>query len=283
MKKFPEPIDYFPGHKPSTPAFRPIPEGSSDPRDQIFQFDWNFHHHMANKRLCRAERLSKYYQKIEPIDLTIINDFIRDKVVESLGTCILYMNDPEYFDVFDALAMQVAEDLAVYDTKNQRVVALHLCHANGWSAEGNIGKSFEHIHEEVKNSKGQLIVPAPNKFVKKLMKLNSSIERVGAISFNKYADLNRHPDKKELRSFDPTTPSLFMRVERQTVTPFAETDQFLFTIKTHFYDCSDPKYIDSAIDIFTNPHPDLYSKWFVDEYKDQVLPWLESVKNAKSI
>jgi hypothetical protein len=90
--------------------------------------------------------------------------------------------------------------------------------------------------------------------------------------------LNRHPaivDRKD-RGFDGK--NLFMRVERQTMTPFKDLGLFFFTVKTYFYDCSDPKYIDTIIDIFTNPHPNLYAKWYVEKYGKEVLKWLEYYK-----
>lgn len=279
MKILRAPLEYFPGHKPSTPAFRVIPPNSDDPRDKIFQFDTNYHRDIDNKVACREERLSKYYQKISPFDLGHINKFIMKELYNTLNH-FAFFNSSEYHDMFDGLATEVQEDLAVYDAKNQRTVAIHLCHANGWSAEGFIGKSFEWIHTDVKNSKDKLVVPNPNKFVDRIMKIEGTIERVGAISFNKSADLNRHPENTqgENRKFDPENPSLFMRVERQTVTPFPEYGTFLFTIKTYFYDCADPKYIDTAIDIFENTHPDLYARWFVDKHRDEVLPWLKGLK-----
>lgn len=306
-----DPFGYFDqvignGIKLSTPAIRSLENGNRDhPSDCIFQFDNKFQIFMSAKLEGRSN-LSKYYQRRDPIPPSVIRWIILNLIDEH--STLFYTEHPYvdelvlvckatgeklhfdshtmelidhsprrgYVDAFDALAMQVPEDIVIqrYDQeKGDWASVISLFHPNGWSAEFAIGKSFAEIHEGVVDSKGKHIVP-PN-MVKRLVKTATSFERVGAISFRDNTNLHRHPDETWPQFAIGETP-LFVRFERQTITGFPDEGLFLFTIKTYFLDVDDkdPERRAKIITAFQNASPEIYSREFVAKKKDEVLAWL---------
>ena len=142
-------------------------------------------------------------------------------------------------DVFDALAMQVEEDLVYQGSQNEyktdECQAIHLSQANGWSAEWAIGKSFDEIHMRVPRIKE--IIRDTSKIIKSIVEAPFPTERIGAVNFRTSSALNRHPEIPEHIRHVPfhheKNPNLFLRFERQTVSGFKKESAFLFTIKTY--------------------------------------------------
>jgi hypothetical protein len=292
---------------------------STPQENKIFQINsdsWDIYH--SNKKTCRAERLSKYYQKVEEKqDISSIIQYlvdtltreypqyfqllIRKKIVARLNctltgdTLVFDINNKwslvaglstgNYIDAFDALAMQVPEDLIIH-TYNPTLDLdytsyIHLCSANGWSAEWAINQDFGYIHKDVPNI--AKIMPKPTKLVQAVIKSNRLSERIGAISFRTSTVLNRHTENPQPDKFNIESENLFARFERQVIKPFPKANCFLFTIKTYFIDCNnnDPDKYQELYNAFSNVDiENVYSQWFFNEHKEEVLEWMENQKQT---
>lgn len=313
-KNFSNDLDYYPLKKgliPSTMGLSRLPK-YSDRRDNIFQFGDSFNSLRNNKIKERNERVSKYYQKIEDSPLEIIKFIIHHLLTEYPNhfklqglesgkkelSCLLtgeticfgadYRLDSEtgnktnYLDLFDALAMQLTEDLVIHkiDEKKDYASQIHLFHPNGWSAEGAIGKSFDFIHQKVEGIHS--IVPNTQAMMMRILESENSFERVAAINFKTNKYFNRHPDWAEIYNtpFNLKNPELYIRLERQTVTGFPNSRAFLFTIRTYMYDLN-PKILGKEMtkvvyDTFKTPNSRVYSINFIERNRDEILKWYES-------
>ena len=102
------------------------------------------------------------------------------------------------------------------------------------------------------------------------------------------ARLNHHPrasmNNRDTRwcdkRFDPATPSLYLRVERQTLWPFPQQRMALFTIRTYLTDCatlrqdSDRKHqLIACLDSMTEEQLQ-YKRLMRD--KDNIVAWLRA-------
>jgi hypothetical protein len=155
----------------------------------VFQVDATFDQYREVRRLCRGERLSKYYQVSDytPEVAKAVTDFILERLVLehperfrlkegadgaralrcALTEEVLTFDadsqlvrtesrrapvSPPYASALDALAAQTQEDLAVVSASGDGrdwVSALHICFPSHWSAEGKIGQDFAAVHAPV--------------------------------------------------------------------------------------------------------------------------------------
>lgn len=225
-----------------------------------------------------VEEYPEYFKLSEkPWGYAFDNELTRERI--KLGFDWELKNTDVYTDSFDAVAMQVPEDIVIhkYDKEQNKdyVATVHLSHANGWTADWAIGKDFRYIHADVPNI--EKIIPKPERLVQNIIKSKKKVERVGAISFRTDTQLNRHPDSSPPTEFNKDDPKLFIRVERQVVIPYPLHNTFLFTIKTYFIDCNnkDEEKKDRIIKAFKGDTSKVYSNWFFEKYKKEVLEWLE--------
>lgn len=310
-----DPFEYFPlrdGLKPSSVGLKKLPCYGDRLKDSRFQFDSLFHRYRASKIRARNERLSKYYQNSGRVNSGPVIASLIDELTSvhpnyfsfdgALLKCFLTGNELRfdasyrllaqksdlaipYVDAFDALAMQVPEDLILHsvDAAGDFTSIVHLFHPNGWSAESSIGQSFAALHNGVKRM--DKIVPNTTQMVQSLIKAPQVLERIAAISFRTDTILNRHPESPDAIRHKPfdrfQNPNLFMRLERQTTTGFPEISSFLFTIKTYFIDC-DQRGRDEAKHAcirkaFEMDAPNAFSHKFINENRAQVLAWLDDL------
>lgn len=264
-------------------------------------------HYRKNKVQCWKECRSKYYvnqvpeganlnniynylilsmvkqgvlevkQDFEFGNLSLTSKLFYDGIVIDQDFKVLFHSDIEYNgvpDLFSWLAMQVPEDIVLFSDK---VEAVHLMSPFGWSAEWAIGKDFAEIHEEVLLANKQLVIKDPEKMAERMRKMNSPLERIGAISFRSNSELNCHPDNvKESWKFDKNQ-QMFTRFERQFIVPFG--DFFLFTIKTIYSDCLSQENIESTIQAFQNIDKDAYSRDFILKNLEKILNFLKGKKD----
>jgi hypothetical protein len=153
---------------------------------------------------------------------------------------------PDYHDALDALACQIQEDLAIVSKSpfgRDWLAAVHLCHANKWAAEEKIGQPFQVVHQPVagmRNSKRDA-----ETIVSTIVNKGPFVRFAWGLTTD--ASLNQHPrssltavsQKKDSEEFDPASPSLYMRVERQVLWPFPQQQAALFTIRTYLTDCNE--------------------------------------------
>jgi hypothetical protein len=151
---------------------------------------------------------------------------------------------PDYHDSLDALACQIQEDLAIISRSpfgRDWLAAVHLCQANNWAAEEKIGQPFQSIHEPVAGMKNS------ERDAKAIV--NTIVNKGPFVRFawglTPEAELNQHPrpclssgtNTETINRFNPHKPSLYLRVERQTLWPFPDQQAALFTIRTYLTDC----------------------------------------------
>ncbi|HVJ65779.1 MAG TPA: heme-dependent oxidative N-demethylase subunit alpha family protein [Bdellovibrionota bacterium] len=315
-------LDYFPirhGLSPSQIGLRRLPTDRQDARNKIFQMGTDWQECLENKRLCRVERLGKYYQSHaarppRAISLWIMNelaaeypdlfalsqspsgpslhakhtgDVIAASAEGDLDRTRSQLNSfaVEAVDLFDALAMQVPEDLVVQgcadDYSQDECQQVHLCHANGWSAEWAIGKSFDAIHARVPRI--ETIIRDTAKILRAIVESPAVMERIGAVNFRTSAQLNRHPEIPEEKRHVPfhhrDNAHLYLRFERQCTVGFAAEKAFLFTIRTYRTQLDPGMPLDAWKSFVqamaqssdgTNPHR------FLASNRDELLRWIQS-------
>ena len=190
-------LDYFPlydGLRPSAMGLKKMKLFKDDNSEQnkTFQFGESFFELRKSKEICRDERLSKYYQKTNESFPEIIGYIVQTLVEENANSfslvkdnnlCILncvltqeklVFNEQwelvdqntnlrvKFIDSFDALAMQVPDDLVIHKVPNGQLNPfkseedkrdyasyVHLCHCNGWDAEFAVNQTFDTIHQHV--------------------------------------------------------------------------------------------------------------------------------------
>ena len=293
----------------SSGRMKPLP-GYEDPeRNKIFQFDEHFQKHRDAKLAVRdLEFTDKYYRTQGELPKSV-RKFIIDKLLTENSEYFSWNNNIlfcfltkeslqfdeelnyvkthygiQYRDTLDALAMQVPEDLVIHalsdDKTKDFAEQVHLCHANGWSADWAINRDFRYIHAGIPGI--EKIIPHPEKLVAGIIRSGRTSERVGAISFRTDTRLNRHPDldgtEHEHKPFNPQEPKLHMRFERQTITGFPDASRFLFTIRTYFVNCKqeDKEEQQKIIDAFKNTDVEkVYSSNFLMKHRDDIVKWLE--------
>lgn len=151
--------------------------------------------------------------------------------------------EPAYVDTLDALACQIQEDLAIteLDAEGDRLTYLHLCLPNHWAAQDKIGEDFLAVHAPVPHF--ERIAGRRRPLLESLVTRGPFVRFAWGLATD--TRLNHHPRPPEGhadpgawcgRAFDPGAPRLYLRVERQTLSPLPSARAFLFTIRTYFED-----------------------------------------------
>lgn len=265
-----KPAHYFPlanGRYEVAPGLRPFgfDFGNSVQDKWLFQIDENFSHYGQEKWNSRREGVEKYYPKDQGMSSKVwgpIIEFIIKKLLEdhpehfelsTLGNhvklkCHLnnealsfdtknhycLINSDKFRNAFDALAMQVQEDLAVWRLEGNRewLGSVHLSFPNHWDPKDKVGQSFMSVHAPVAHfDKLKAISP---KLIKGMIFNGPFVRFAWGIATD--TNLNHHPSKPG-RSFNKTNAKLFLRTERQSLHPFPDVGASLFTIRTYFDDC----------------------------------------------
>jgi hypothetical protein len=298
------PPDYFPPEggryevKPGLVRFgKSLGGGTADAH--VFQIDASFPHYHEAKLAARSERLGKYFQtdRFDAHVARTIVDFIVTRLVAEhpahfahdgdrlhcgLTGDVVSLDSPDA-RTFDALAMQVQEDLAVMRAEGDRhwLNAVHLCFPNHWAAEDKIGRTFAAIHEPVAGM--EQMNRQSDAMVRLMLDATDGLVRFAwGVTFDDL--LNHHPEtppaasSARVRAFDPKNPRAFLRVERQTVWGFPAIGAALFTIRTYLYDFADIKLdphrrenLASAIRSMT---PGSLTYKGLAESRDALLAWL---------
>ncbi|MCB0323977.1 MAG: DUF3445 domain-containing protein [Bdellovibrionales bacterium] len=270
----PAPARYFPladGRYHVGPGLRSLESDYGNGlRDTfVFQFDNQFEHYRSNKIAARNEQIDKYFltnrftaEAESELCLWVVAklcsehpqffEFRQTGAVRELHCKLtderlqwterLELLAPgPYRSLFDALASQVQEDVAVVQLTGSEdyLAAIHLSAPNHWSPAEKIGRSFIEIHEPIAE------IDAVNTSAPQL--LQAMVHRRPYVRFAwgiaTDTQLNHHPETPPGaecgRSFNAVSPALFLRIERQTITGFSRMGASFFTIRTYFLAASE--------------------------------------------
>jgi hypothetical protein len=294
--------------------------GNGTADGQCFQIDREFDRYCANKTRAREENLAKYLcggdfvpAFARHLNAFIVNTLCREHpsffhitgdgqrttlecrltgdtlvfnsafefdATASRSSCV-----PGYETGFDALAMQVQEDLAVLQVTSgsDKVLALHLCAPNHWAPADKIGRSFVDVHQPVAGMDAVNRKAGP--LLDALLHRGPYVRFAWGLATDRR--LNHHPEppagQAETdwggRNFDPADPKLFVRVERQTLHGFADFNTVLFTIRTYFYDL-DPlienhMYKENLVSAIESMSPEQLRYKGLFTQRDAILAWLK--------
>jgi len=234
---------------------------------QLFQFDNQFTAYRDNKLKTRQQAINDFVCT-DTADTTLLtkaarfmlqqlclehNDYFSLQTTAEQNTLdcllsgeqlligndyqLLQHNEYDYQNLFDALAMQVQEDVClmqVHDSTTE-LVAAHLCAANHWSAREKLQLSMPGLHQHVPGFANDN--REPDMLLGSILNKATPYTRF-AWGLAEHAILNQHPQHVSPVSHS-ASDKLFMRIERQVIWPIQGTPLILFTIRTYFRDCAD--------------------------------------------
>ena len=246
--------------------------GNGPADGNVFLFDHDFARYREAKLRARAEQLEKYYPTHAQLSGELrqsVARFIVEKLVAESPQlfafdgrrlrCALTSDElefsprfeltaqrtqavPAYRDELDALGSNLQEDLAIWASTpingggaREWLAAVHLCFPNHWAAQEKIGRAFGEVHAPVAGFE-RLVRSVPN-IVEGMVAKGPFVRFAWGVGTDD--ELNHHPHNAfQGRTFDPSNPRLFLRVERQTISSFPTQSGALFTIRTFFLNCA---------------------------------------------
>lgn len=323
----PAPARYYPFEKglyevaPALKRFG-MDFGNAELDQKMFQFDSRFEEYRQSKLACRADRLSKYY--IEHDHSADVAAGIAKFVIERLtkespeffytersssgdsalfcrltGEILLFDSDltllPEstthvrYESAFDALAMQVQEDLNVIrvgEDGSDWLSAIHVCAPSTWKPEEKVGKSFIGIHSPVPTS--ETMLKAAKGIVQAMIHKGPYVRFNWGLTGNPQP--NHYPDAppgisqadwrgKPVGTIGEGT-EVYMWIERQIVWGVPSINASLFTIRPLFVALRDIRADEALRQRFVaslgSMVPAIREYKGLDEAMEPVLAWMEA-------
>lgn len=238
---------------------------TAQPENRLIQIDQHYRAYRRNKERCRQENLGKYYltHNLNPDTQRQVNQTLLQHLCQAYPQWFQFENGclfchlsgerlrisperallphPMYLDLFDALAAQIQEDLAIWQLQGDSdyLAALHVCAPNAWAPAEKIGKNFDAVHQPVPGMEAQ----RSNYFnmFKGLIQKQAYLRFIWDL---KTCDrLNLHPEAPAVSQteswaippFDPDAPELYVRVERQLLYGLPTCQALLFVIRTYLY------------------------------------------------
>ncbi|OGY55459.1 MAG: hypothetical protein A2912_01500 [Candidatus Buchananbacteria bacterium RIFCSPLOWO2_01_FULL_40_23b] len=177
---------------------------------------------------------------------TTITQFIKQTLATeydlTLPTQLTYPTNPFPNSPFelDTLTLYIQEDLAIIEqTSDSNIIRyLHISSPNYWAPEEKIGKTFAQIHAPVAG----MDLTLEQKIVNAITTKGPYVRFAWGITTD--TQLNHHPlpppdTPSELwhgRTFNPSNPKAYLRIERQVTIPFPQHNAALFLIHPYFTD-----------------------------------------------
>ncbi len=266
-------LPFIDGKYSTAPGLYPTDKAEHPTDRLIFQIDENYPEYIGNKLSGRKENIHKYYceKDLNPQTAATVNRYIANQLVKEHPQVFsvqkndghfIFLNSKTgehfqwdedwvhivgdtYLSLLDALSSQVQEDIAICQLQEDKdwMAAIHLFSPNHWDARDKIGRPFDAVHA---------IVPGMEKTIQHYPKILQSIVHKGpftrfAWGMSTDARLNHHPEPPPGvahhywygRKIGEGDYDIFIRVERQSLVGFPETNAFFFAIRTFFYPMND--------------------------------------------
>jgi hypothetical protein len=261
-------LPFLNGQYSVAPALQPVKKIDSATPKSVFEIDEGYDEYLLNKQACRDEDINKYYLERNLFDKTVVsvNRYIVQQLILEYPNHFTFFQDGDnyvlinqlqqkklqwkddwtliedksYVSLFDALASQVQEDLAICQLQDDKdwLAALHICSPNYWSPADKAGHSFDKVHA---------IIPGMEKGMRHYFKMLTTVVNKGP--FIRFAwgittdkRLNHHPTPApgadealwKGRRIEEGC-ELYCRVEKQTLIGLPQANAFLFAIRTFIY------------------------------------------------
>lgn len=301
----PLPLSYAPylsgRYEVSTPGLKHFQPNPTQPEQRLIQIDRQFPRYRANKEACRKTEPRQYileqdffsetrrqanlllikqlcsaypelfqWKKEQGLNCQLTGEFLRFGANQVL-------QDSPYTNLWEALAAQIQEDLALWQVEGPKdwLAALHVCAPNGWAPAHKIGQNFDRVHRSVPGMErqrtqyhrmlaGLIHKPAFVRFIWDLRTRNS---------------LNLHPQiVSELPPFQATAPELYVRVERQVLHGLPKCNAVLFLIRTYVYEITTLKApaLRAILNAVRSMPPDLLAYKQLASSSNELQTWLQA-------
>lgn len=249
------------GHYDMSPGLSFLQIEPTDPQLRLLQLDCEYALYRANKQACRQQNQARYVleQNLPEATRQAVCQILIEQLCRSYpaffqleqpgrllcrlsGVTLDFSQDyilaphPLYDSLWDALADQIQEDLAVWQWHGDHdsLAALHVCAPNGWDPAEKIGKSFDRVHAPVPEMERQRSQYRP--LLKGLIQKPAFCRFIWDLRSTDC--LNLHPQAMALPDFDPEHPRLWVRLERQVLYGLPACEAVLFCIRTYRYPVS---------------------------------------------
>lgn len=261
-------LPFLDGKYSVAPALISTQKTDSTDYKKVFQIDGSYKEYLSNKQDCREEDIYKYYieKNLLPETIASVNQFIVHQLTNEYPAYFsleqedhnyflnnnllnsrlhwkedwIQIEDSAFLSLFDALAAQVQEDMAICQLEGDKdwIAALHICSPNHWEPARKAGRAFDEIHG---------IVPGMEKGMPHYFKMLKSVVNKGP--FTRFAwgiatdnRLNHHPVPAPGSDAEwwkgrkiGEECELYVRVEKQSLVGLPENNAFFFTIRTYLY------------------------------------------------
>jgi hypothetical protein len=301
-----DPFDYYPqalqALKASTPMLINLPEYNSN-KDNVFQFDDKFILYRASKLRSKTEDPSAHYQTKAAVNKGPIFEAIIDRMTSEYPDRFKFTNnlllckhtgetlrflgkqifDPSgstmavaYQDGFEALSLQLQEDLVIYYVSKDRgefvdTAAIH--HPGVITADRIIGKPLSDLSQGVTDAHGKLVIRFPAKLSLDLTKSTQPKERVGMVQFCDALVLRNNP--RQVVDFNNLS-NLLIRFERQVFIGIPSSRCFLMTSKPYFVNLKQNQTTsEKAIQAIQMAGQGAYEKDTLNQHGAQIIEWLQ--------
>jgi hypothetical protein len=266
-------LRYFPfesgKYEVSGPGLFHLQVATETAEKRLLQIDPRYPLYLQNKQQCRQENINKYYleQDLNPACQRLVNQTIVDHLCRAYPQwfqfeqqtlyCLLsgdqlkltakfeLQEHPLFLNLFDALASQLQEDLAIWQLQGDQdcLAALHVCAPNHWAPAEKIGKTFAEVHQSVPGMEAQRGNYLP--MLKGLIQKPAFCRFIWDLKTS--SRLNHHPlpppdilpENWQFPPFSLADPELYVRVERQVLYGLPACHAVLFAIRTYLYKVED--------------------------------------------
>lgn len=143
---------------------------------------------------------------------------------------------------FEEVSRSIPEDLMIHRVESGRdwLAAAHVCFPSQWLPEEKIGRTWEQIHRPV-----PMDLSSSSRIVRAMVHAGPFERFVWSVVYDDRYDF--HPSLKA-SSFDPASPLVLVKVERQVTVPFPQAGCCLFILRQYLVRDYDRELLARAIE-----------------------------------